>query len=253
MKYNYDFEDIQEIFEEKSESYSVHHPNQKLARTHLVSTYNLHTFHSDVRNSMGNSTGDRHKTQLLLLNQSISASYALYHLVQNHCYTTAYGRIRYLWELYLILQQLNRRKGRTGAKYQRNREALTDNEYMSYQTLPLTEYLSDIRETVINNLRHQHELYGEIYDYISNIGSHPHSIKTSRNDDKWNFKLERDLFEFGLVFNFGQAAQFVRTFSDVRESTDIRNEMEHVFVHIERSGLTLPEFLEDDIEFTNIW
>jgi hypothetical protein len=252
MKYNFDFEEIQSIFEEKSESYNVRHPNQKLARTHLVSAYNLHTFHNDVRNSMGDSTEDRHKTQLLLLSQSISASYALYNLVQNHCYTTAYGRVRYLWELYLILQQLNRKKGRTGAKYQRNREALIDDEYGSYQTLPLTEYLSDVRETAINNLRHEHELYGKIYDYISNIGSHPHSIRTSGNDDKWNFELERDLFEFGLIFNFGQAAQFVRTFSDTRESVDIRSKLEHIFVHIERTELALPKFLEEDIEFARV-
>lgn len=249
MKYRSDFEEVESIFGEKSEDYGPRHPSRKSARTHLVSTYNLHTVHSEVLESMGKSTEDRHKIQLLLLDQSISASYSLYHLVRNHCYTTAYGRIRYLWELYLILQQLNRRKGRTGSKYQNIRKTLNEDEFGKYETLPLTEYLSDIRETVICDLRDEHAPYGKIYDHISNIGSHPHSIKSSENDDRWNTVSERDLFRLGLIFNFGQAAQFVRTFSDVRERNAVRREMDHIFAQIERTGLALPKFLEDDTEF----
>jgi hypothetical protein len=152
-------------------------------------------------------------------------------------------------ELYLVVREWNRNKENTKQKWTEFREDMKEEEYGPYETLPLTEYFSGKRQQLKGELAKEDEMYGEMYDRISNQGAHPHSIKSSALDGEWDQVQEQDVLQFGLIFVYTLAAQYIRTFEGSSIESDVRAEMDGIIVQVLLAHGHLPTFLDEDLDF----
>lgn len=245
----YDFETIENLHQESAEDYSYPHPNQNEAQTLLVSAQNLHDFHTQLEKTQGSAIGDEHTLQLSCLRRGVRAIISMYWLCKHHCYIASYGRVRFLLELYLVVREFNREKEKTKRKWQKFKRDLRNNDYGPYETLPMTDYFGGKRRQLKGELADKEELYGDVYDHLSNIASHPHSMKSSRNDGIWTKDQEEDIFRFGLIFAYALAVQYIRTFEDTDIQRFVHKEMDNVIVQVLLAFDYIPLFLEEDLEF----
>jgi len=87
-----------------------------------------------------------------------------------------------------------------------------------------------------------------MYDRLSNLGSHPHTLKSAWNDGRWNEEQEEDVLRFGVIFAYAIAAQYIRTFENSQIERFVREEMDDVIVQVLLVFGHLPEFLEKDLD-----
>lgn len=246
-----DFEEIEGLYLEDAETYDSRHPNGVEGRTLLISAHNLRDFHSKLLATQGQHIGDRHKIQLLFLERGVQTLLGLYWLCKNHCYSSCYGRIRFLLENYLIVRSLNQNKGQVAKKHKELLKDLNSGNYDEYDTLPLEEFLSGRRKQLLGDLRDEDEFYGKMYDRISNLGSHPHSFKSAGLDGEWNQVQELDILQFGLIFVYAIAAQYIRTLEETDSKRFIHKSMDDIIVQVLMVHDDFPTFLEEDMEFGN--
>jgi hypothetical protein len=245
----FEFDEVREVYLDDAEEYGVAHPNGKEARTLLVSTHNLFEKQNAILDDSGDVVGMEHQLQLIYLRRGIYRLRAIYWLCQHHLYSACKGEIRFLWELYLVVRDWNRNKERTKQKWIEFRDDMKEKDYGPYDTLPLTDYFSGKRRNLKGELTEESEIYGRIYNRLSNQGSHPHSIKSSALDGEWDRGQELDVLQFGLVFVFALSAQYIRTFEDTSIEREVRAELDEVIVQVLLAQVNLPKFLEEDLEF----
>lgn len=113
----------------------------------------------------------------------------------------------------------------------------------------MTEYFSGKRQQLKGELVEKSEIYGKMYDRLSNQGAHPHSIRSSGLDGEWDEVQELDILRFGLNFVYALAAQYIRTFEGSSIESSVRSKMDEVIVQVMMAHGFLPEFLEEDLEF----
>lgn len=248
----YDFEEIEDLHFEASENYRNSHIHKKEAQTLLISAHNLHDFDQKAVHTFGSIIGDEHKMQLLYLRRGVQGLFSVYWLNKHHLYSAGYGRVRFLFELYLVVRQFNRDKKKTRDKWREFRQDLQENDYKPHETLPMTEYVSGKRRQLKGDLEKDEPTYGEVFDRISNRGSHPNTMESSYNDGWWTKESERDLLRFGLVFSYALAAQYIRTFEDTRIARSVREDMDDVIVQTLLAFGQLPKFLEEDLRFGSL-
>ncbi|OIB57436.1 hypothetical protein BBD46_11555 [Natrialba sp. SSL1] len=252
MYYKSDFESLEGVLINDGEDYNHRHPNYNLASTYLINIQNFQDIHEGVMQRFSGEIENEHKSQLMMELRGINSLKSLYWLVKHHRYTAAYGRVRFLLETYLILRGLNRDKNRTRKKYEKAVEEIKNDEDGSnpFNTIYLTKYLSGIRRNEKGELGDIDESYSDMYDHLSNIGSHPQSITSMLNDGSWSHSQEGDLFRFGLIFVFGLSAQYVQIFSNSSIYMDIFRAIDPIFVSV---GLALdsglPTFMKDDLKY----
>ncbi|WP_135304208.1 hypothetical protein [Haloarcula amylovorans] len=246
----YDFEEIEELHREAAEDYTNRsHANRDEARTLLTATQNLHDFRTFLEKTHGPAVDDEHEMQLFYLRRGIRALFSIYWMCKNHSYSACYGRIRFLFDLYLVVRELNREKEKTKRKYQEFKQDMEENDYGPYDTLPMTDYIGGKRRQLKGDLAEEEDMYGGMYDRLSNLGSHPHTLKSAWNDGEWNEEMEEDVLRFGVIFAYAIAAQYIRTFEDSRIDRFVREEMDGVIVQVLLVFGHLPVFLEEDLEF----
>ena len=245
----HEFDEVKEKYLAEAEEYDTSHPNRKEARTLLVSTHNLFEIQNDILDSSPGAVRMEHQLQLIYLRRGIYRLRSIYWLCRHHLYSACDGEIRFLWELYLVVRDWNRDKARTKQKWIEFRDDIKEEEYGPYETLPLTEYFSGKRRNLKGELTEKSELYGNIYDRLSNQGSHPHSIKSSALDGEWDKDQELDVLRLGLIFVYALAAQYIRTFEDTSIERRVRADMDEVIVQVLLTQGFLPTFLEEDLEF----
>lgn len=245
----FEFDEVREMYQDDAEEYGTAHPNREVARTLLVSTHNLFEKQNAILEESRNAVGREHQLQLIYLRRGIYRLRAIFWLCRHHLYSACSGEIRFLWELYLVVRDWNRNKERTKKKCIEFLDDMKEKEYGPYDTLPLTEYFSGCRGNLKGELTKKSEIYGRIYDRLSNQGSHPHSIKSSALDGEWDGVQELDVLRLGLVFVYALAAQYIRTFEDSSIEREVHAEMDEVIVQVLLAQGFLPTFLEEDLEF----
>lgn len=244
-----DFEELESLHLGAAEDYRRKQSNGELARTLFVGTHNLHDFRLEIERTAGDFTDKRHEMQLLYLRRGPPALFAMYWLTKHHLYSATYSRIRFSWELYWVVRELNRDKDKTEKKWRKLEAGIKRGDFGPNETLPTTEYFSGKRRQLRGELFSEDESYGQVYDRISNFGSHPNSMRSSEFDGKWSEELERDVLQFGLVFLFAITAQYVRTFEETPIANAVRSELDGIFVQVLLAHGYLPIFLEEDMEF----
>lgn len=244
----HDFEEVEEMYLEDGEVYDRHHPNGDEARTLLVSIHNLFEQQNDILDNHRDAVGHEHQMQLMYLRRGIYSLRALYWLCKHHLYSASYGQIRFLWELYLVVREWNRNKEKTKQKWLEFREEMKEKEYGPYETLPLTEYFSGKRRQLRGDMAKDEEMYGDMYDRLSNQGAHPHSIRSSALDGEWDPVQELDVLQLGLIFVYAVAAQYIRTFEGSSVESDVRGKIDDIIVQMLWVHGHLPTFLEEDLE-----
>lgn len=246
----YDFEAIESLHEEVAEDYTEYsHPNGAYARTLLTATQNLHDTHTTIHLIGGDVVGDEHKMQLFYLQRGIRALFSLYFSAKYHHYSTAYGRARLLLELYIILREMNRNRERTGKKFQSIRAEMGENEYDTYDTLPLASYVDGMRRSLNGELTDEYDSLDKLYSRLSDFGAHPTSIKTPQKELEWVEIMEENVLGIGLMLVFGIAAQYVRTFEGSELEHAVHEEMDAVFVAVLLQLGSLPQFFDEDLDF----
>jgi hypothetical protein len=245
----HDFNEVEEMYLEDGEEWDMTHPNKDEARTLLVSVHNLFEQQNEILEDHMDVVGDEHKLQLIYLRRGIYAIRAVYWLCKHHCYSAGYGQVRFLLELYLVVREWNRNKAKTKQKWLDFNEDMKKNEYGPYETIPLTDYFSGKRRQVKGDISEDEEMFGEMYDRLSNRGSHPHSITSSELDGGWNEAQELDVLQFGLVFIYALAAQYIRTFEGSSIESDVHAAMDKIIVQVLLTLKELPTFLEEDLDF----
>lgn len=196
----FEFDEVREMYVDDVEEYGASHPNRREAGTLLVSTHNLFEKQNAILDDSRDVVGMEHQLQLIYLRRGIYRLRAIYWLCRHHLYSACDGQIRFLWELYLVVRDWNRNKERTKQKWIEFRDDMKEKDYGPYETLPLTEYFSGKRRNLKGELTEKSEIYGRMYDRLSNQGSHPHSIKSSALDGEWNEVQELDVLQLGLIF-----------------------------------------------------
>ncbi|WP_209546463.1 hypothetical protein [Halorubrum trapanicum] len=211
--------------------------------------FNLHELYEILIRAEAGEVTDRHKMQLLYLRRATSPLLTVYLSAKNHLYSVAYGQIRLLLELYLGVRELNRDKDQTEKKFVEFREDLNENEYGDYETLPMTDFFGGKVGQVKGDFKDQHELQRSLYGRISNLGTHPYSIKSTGNDGTYSESQEKDVLDFALIFAYGIAAQYIRTFENSEAEQFVRQEADQVIIQSILATRTLPLFFEEDLEF----
>jgi len=137
----YDFEEIEALHQDAAEDYTdPSHSNRDEARTLLTVAQNLHDFRLTLDKTQGTAIDDRHGMQLFYLRRGIRALFSIFRLCKHHSYSACYGRIRFLWDLYIVVRELNREKEKTKKKFQAFKEDMRETDYGPYDTLPMTDY-----------------------------------------------------------------------------------------------------------------
>lgn len=249
MWYRSDYEDLFEFHQEVAEDYTDENSNSELAQTFFVAANNLHDFRERAIRMYGEVVGDRHKMQLIYLHRGVDALFSLFWLVRHYQYTAAYGRVRFLLETYLVVRDFNQNKERSGKKWREKLNDYKTNDYGQYEADPLTKYFDGRRRDLLGQFNQQYDWFDEMMGQLSDKGAHPQSIQSMYNDSKVSETIERDLFQFGSIFNFALAAQYIRVFDDTSIAQPIREELDPIFVQTMLVCPELPVFLEEDLEF----
>jgi len=245
----HDFEGVKKMYLEDAEEYDYSHPHKNEARTLLVATHNLFEKQNEILDNSRDAVGMEHQLQLIYLRRGIYALRSIYWLCRHHLYSACDGQIRFLWELYLVVRNWNRNKENTKQKWEEFRDDMKEQDYGPYETLPLTQYFSGKRRNLKGELAEKSEVYGEMFDRLSNQGSHPNSIRSSALDGEWDEVQELDILRFGLTFVYALAVQYIRTFEDTTIESEVRAEMDDVIVQVLQAHGFLPAFFEEDLEF----
>lgn len=246
----YDFEAIEALHEEAAEDYSnPKHPNGKHARVLLTATQNIHDTDTILQYVHGDVIGDEHKIQLFYLRRGVRALFSVYHAAKYHHYSTAYSRIRVLLELYLVVREMNRKQEKTKQKYQDARSEILGNEYDPFDPLPFANYVDGLRRHLLGTLTKEYESLDALVGRLSDFGAHPTSIKTPQRELEHVDILEKNVLGFALIFTFGLAAQYARTFKNTAIERSMREDMDAVFVAVLWQVGSLPEFFAEDLEF----
>jgi hypothetical protein len=246
----YDFEAIEALHEEVAEDYSdPTHPHGEHARVLLTATQNLHDTDTALRHVYGDIIGDEHKMQLFYLRRGLRSLFSVYQAAKHHHYSTAYSRIRLLLELYLVVREMNRDQEKTKQKFQNARSEIRENEYGPFDPLPFADYVDGLRQHLLGTLTGEYESLDALVGRLSDFGAHPTSIKTPQRELEYVDILEENVLGFALMFTFGLAAQYVRTFDDTVIERKLREDMDAVFVAVLWQVGSLPEFFAEDLEF----
>lgn len=246
----FDFDVIEDLYYESSQDYSPRHPNQDEARTLLTSVCSIEQVHLTLLSEGRTRAENEHMLQAMYLHRGVYALEALFWLCKHHCYSACYGRIRFLFELYLIVRSMNQDKPESKRKYQELRNELEMGDYGPYDPLPIIDWISGRRQQLKGDLASKEELYGKMYQRISNLGSHPHSIKSAELDGSWDEVQERDILQLGLIFTYAVAVQYIRTFEDSPLEIEVKQAMDDIIVQVLLSFSEMPLFLGDDLDFT---
>lgn len=252
MWYPSDYSRLLELHIEASENYRDGNPNSKLAKSFFTSAHTLHDLHDELVLTAGDLIGNRHRMQLIYLRRGVDALFSLFWLIRHHQYTASYGRIRFLLETYLVVREFNRNKEQSGKKYKEKLDEYKNGEYTTSEADPLTQYFDGRRRDLLGKFEEKYDWFDDMMGLLSDMGAHPQSIQTMDHDKTWNRGIENDLIQFGNIFNFAFAAQYVRVFEDTDAALTVREKLDPIFVQLKLVQNEIPVFLEEDLEFGEI-
>lgn len=247
-----DFESLREEYQNHARDFTKSGSNSLTGRTLFVTAHALHQFHADLEIGKGEHVNERHHMQLLFLERGIRELLSLYWLAENYSYTACQGRLRFLLETYTLVRELNNDKEKTKRDFVEIVEETAKNEYDPSDSKPLTDYLSGKRRQVRGDLAKGNKVHSDVYNQMSNIGSHPHSIQSMGLDGEHDSDTEQDYLEFGLVFVYALAAQYRRTFEDTSLRNWVEQELDGIMLQAQLRLGGLPLFLKEDMDYTTI-
>lgn len=267
MKSVFDSTELEGELEVEKEVYNWTHQNGKEAQILLTTSYNLLEAEELFLNQLGNHTDDARKFQHIFVRRGANALRAIYILLKYHSYDAADSRIRYLFEVYLLLKGLNEDREKSAKIWNENKKDVhktgTPDENPLY-TYKETNELSNIIDTQKksflwagrdNNSDQDSmgDIHLKLWRQISNRGSHPHTIQSARLDGEWHSRKEFSVLMLALSLAFGITAQYVRTYDDTSIKYDVLEVLDYIFVEIKlvfrSNGVTLPIFLDNESEF----
>lgn len=256
MRSPYDFPEIEGELQWESENYTGSHPNHEVAWTVLATSENLKQIHDFVSQTAGNDIDDGKKFQHILIRQGANALESLYLLTKYHQYNAARGRARYLFETYLILRRLNRNQQKAAQKWEDSREEAhtidfdEELEPLEKQTDALHEFRKEEKKRIKKEYN-QTSSYTDLYQLLSDRGSHPTSVRGSLIDGRRAMRSENSLYKIGLVFAFGIVTQYIRTFAETPTRWRIQKWADEVIVQVKFALYPkgLPTLFKDELHF----
>ena len=267
MKSVFDSTDLEGELERKKEVYNWNHQNGKEAQMLLTTSHNLLEAEKLFLNQFGDHTDDARKFQHIFVRRGANALRAIYILLRYHSYDAADSRIRYLFEVYLLLKGLNEDRKNSAKIWNENKDDIrktgTPDENPLY-TYKGTNDLADIIDTQKKSFLwagrdsnsdqdSMGDIHLKLWRQISNRGSHPHTIQAARLDGEWHSKKEFSVLMLALSLAFGITAQYVRTYDGTPVKNDVLEILDYIIVEIKlvfrSNDVTLPIFLDDELEF----
>jgi hypothetical protein len=106
-----------------------------------------------------------------------------------------------------------------------------------------------LRRHLLGTLTEEYESLDALVGRLSDFGAHPTSVKTPQIGLEYVDIVEENVLGFALMFTFGLAAQYARTFKHTATERAIREDMDAVFVAVLWQVGSLPEFFAEDLEF----
>lgn len=237
MRSPYDFPEIEGELQWQSENYTRSHPNHVVAWTVLATSENLKEIHDFVGQTAGYDIDDGKKFQHLLIRPGANALESLYWLTKHHQYNAARGRVRYLYETYLILRYLNRDQQEAAQKWEDTRDEARQIDIVE-ELKPLEKQpdaLHEARKTEKKRVKKeygQESSYADFYRLLSDRGSHPTSMRGSFVDGQRSTESEESLYKLGLMLAFGIVAQYILTFEGTQTRWRIQKRADEILVQI---------------------
>lgn len=267
MKSVFDYPELLGDLEFEKEIYDVTHPNRRKARTLLVTSYNLLEAEDIFMNSLGDYTDDARKFQHIFVRRGANALRAIYILTKHHSYDAVDGRIRYLFETYLLLKGLNEGRQRAARIWDENKKDVHEtgpadaNPLYTYrETDALNNIIDKQKKTFLWAGRDEDsdedtigDIHLKVWRQISNRGSHPHTIKSAHIDGRWASTREYSTLMLALSLAFGITAQYVRTYEDTPAKIEVLRTLDPIFVDIKlvmlSRNVSLPIFMDNEVDF----
>jgi hypothetical protein len=144
---------------------------------------------------------------------------------------------------------MNRNKEKTKHKFQDARSEIRGSKYDPFDPLPFADYVDGLRRHLLGTLTDEYESLNALVGRLSDFGAHPTSIKTPQRELEHVNILEENVLGFALIFTFGLAAQYARTFEDTAIERSMREDMDAVFLAVLWQVGSLPEFFAEDLDF----
>jgi len=243
-----DYEDLHALHTEAAENFNDDHPNGRLAKTLFVSAHNLHDFNAHTFSEMGNFVDDQNMLQVVYLQRGPPALFSLYWMIEHHHYSTAYSRVRFLLELYLVVRKLNRDKDWSATKYQQKRKEL--HKVGPEEDNPVTEFFGGVRGNVLGEFKQRDDLNKTIHSMLSNFGSHPNSFRAAHYDGKRRAPdMERDALALGCEFSYGLASQYIRTFEHTDAGKSVHRYFLDLIEDIYATNIPILSAFDEDLEY----
>jgi len=244
-----DFEDLEALHLQSAEGFTEEHQNHKLAATLLASTQNLHDLQYALLAAGGDVVSESELLQLTYLHRCTNSLFTVYWATKHHQYSSATGRLRFVLEGYLSIRLMNKEKDSLSDRYSNTLSELKERGPHPHEDGPFVDLLSEFRNRAKKEFFEQGDMTKNIYNHLSNFGSHPHALQSSWHDGRRSDELESDILEFACVCAYAIAAQYVRTFRSTELSRDIEQTLNDTFVEVVAAVDALPTFLADDLEF----
>jgi len=252
MPRNNDFEDIESELSSSAESYDASHANRDLAEAYLTTITDLKDLSKNESPLQFQNTALRHQFQEVFFIKAVNALESNYWLIKHHQYDSAFRNIRYLYESYALLKSLNEDKEET-QEIVINHIIESDLLYGVgvYDTTRYTDFTStDKLHDKIDNVRDEVEEeggeYERLYNILSNSNIHPARIEGAVLDGEHKPSTEAELFALGLVFAFGLAKEYWKTYADTADVASVYNQVYPICTTIvEELPTGLPTFLFD--------
>jgi hypothetical protein len=237
MKSYLDFPAVEGELEWESEDYDLFHQNRTEAWTVITTSHNLMELYDFTHDTAKHDFHDGRMFQHLMVKKSANAMQSLYWLVKHHQYDAARSQARFLFETYLIMRALNRDQMEAAEKWasirEEAREDVQDPDLKPLQEQP--DVLHGLARSERDRVEDKHQdttAYSDLWELLSNRGSHPASIKGASVNSRYSPDSEDSIFRIALAFAFGITAQYVRTFGQTPTRRRLQNLSDHVFVEI---------------------
>jgi len=243
---------VEEALQSDSCDFNDEGRNDELARTLLITAYELQRIHSEFKYEYGDEAEERHQYQDTFFVKGTHSLYALHRLVKHYRYDASYREVRYLFETYFTVRGLNRDKEQAEEiveEYLDEKESLDDDLGRVEEALhefDAVDELHRIRRDEMDRAADVSDVK-RMYGFFSNRSSHPVRLIAAGLDGSRHEELEEQLLTWGLYLSYGLCRELLKTYNDTRGGPFIKRESQPIVRRFDEIlGKDVPTFLLDE-------
>jgi len=208
MGYDDSFWQLENELEMKHKTFLMNSPEINKTKILVVGSAQLNSILNELSQKEDLKENYLVKISTLLLTKQVNYFFAIFELMKGFYYNPATALVRTTYENFLLLKGLAENPEKAKEIYQafkkdiEEREKLKDIDKIGYY-LRKPEYVKILNKIIKKQRKSQEPVYEKVYDFMSNVSTHPHQFDQLTIDSKPNEGAEKTVLEMTINVLYG--------------------------------------------------